>query len=133
MRKMTKKNESIILGLIFVIVLILLAYLQNRKEISLRQNRELTIGKLTRIRGVSGAGKVYEFKYLVDKNWIKGHDPDNATWPFYHRKGKAQKGKYYPVEFDKTNPEYSKILITKKPLTEKEVEKYLKKAKEISN
>jgi hypothetical protein len=122
---MTKRTKNIIIGSIFLLIIVLFAYRQNEKEISLRTNRELTIGKLTRIKTTSGARKIYEFKYLVNKKWIKGQDPHNANWPIFYRKGKAQIGEYYPVEFDKTDIEYSKILITKKPLTDKQVEKYL--------
>ena len=107
---MTKKTLTVS---IFIIIIALLAYRQNEKEISLQTNRELTIGKLTQISTASGARKIYKFKYLVNKKWIKGQDPDNASWPIYYRKGKAEIGEYYPVEYDKTDIEYSKILITK--------------------
>lgn len=122
---MNKKNKNILISSVFILTIIFLAYRQNNREISLRVNRQLTIGKLTNIKTASNARKIFEFKYLVDKKWIKGQDPNNALWPIYHRKGKAKIGEYYLVEFDKTDIKYSKILITKKPLTEKQVGKYL--------
>ena len=65
------------------------------------------------------------FKYLVDGEWIIGTDRGNSLWPKLVRESKPEVGKYYPVEYDKTDIEYSKIMIIKKPLTEKQIEKYL--------
>lgn len=125
---MTDKNKKILFLTIFGLIILIAAYLQNEKEISLSQNRVLTIGKVTKLNVCSGSKspkKCIEFKYLIDGKWINGTDRGDALWPKLVREGKPQIGKYYPVEYDKTNVEYSKIMITKQPLTDKQVEKYL--------
>lgn len=122
---MTSKTKNILFLSVFGLIILALVYYQNEKEISLRSNKKLTIGKLTQIRRGSKAKKIYEFKYIIDNKWIKGQDPAGAAWPIYFREGEPQIGKYYPVEYDKTDVEYSKIMITKHPLTEEQVENYL--------
>jgi len=125
---MTAKNKNILILTLFGLIILIAAYFQNEKEISLIQNKKMTIGKVTRLNFCSGSKlkKCIEFKYLIDGKWIYGTDPGDAFWPNFVRESKPQIGKYYPVEYDKTNFEYSKILITKKPLTDIQVEKYLK-------
>lgn len=88
----------------------------------------MTIGKVIDLNVCSGRKsrkKCIEFKYLVNGKWINGTDQGDALWPKLVREGTPRIGKYYPVEYDKTDIEYSKIFITKQPLTDKQVEKYL--------
>ena len=125
---MTDRNKKILFLTLFGLIILIAAYFQNEKEISLSQNRKMTIGKVTRLNVCSGSKsskKCIEFKYLVNGKWIDGTDRGDALWPKLVREGTPQIGKYYPVEYDKTDIEYSKILITKQPLTDKQVEKYL--------
>ena len=123
---MTAKNKKVLFLTIFGLIILTLAYFQNQKEISLYRNKALTIGKVTELNTCSKTTtKCIVFKYLINGKWINGTDRGNALWPKLVREGKPQIGKYYPVEYDKTNIEYSKIMITKKPLTDKQVEKYL--------
>jgi len=126
---MTAKNKNILILSIFGLIILTAAYFQNVKEISLYRNKAVTIGKVIKLNVCSGsrsAKKCIEFKYLINGKWILGTDRGDALWPKLVREGKPQIGKYYPVEYDKTDFEYSKILITKKPLTDIQVEKYLK-------
>ncbi|MEP1486790.1 MAG: hypothetical protein ABJK28_00025 [Algibacter sp.] len=123
---MTAKNKKILLLSIFGLIILTLAYFQNEKEISLSRNKALTIGKVTELNTCSKTTtKCIVFKYFINGKWINGTDRGDALWPKLVREGKPQVGKYYPVEYDKTNIEYSKIMITKQPLTDKQVEKYL--------
>ena len=101
-------------------------YSIGKSEISLRKNQQLTIGKLLHVNTDSKGSKSFEYVYLVDQEWLKGTDPVSSEWPPYHREGAGILDAYYPVEYDKTDVEYSKILITKKPLTEEQKKSILK-------
>ena len=123
---MDSKNKKKLLLILFGIAILTIAYFQNEKEISLSRNKAITIGKVTELNTCSkSTKKCIQFEYLVNNNWIKGSDRGNSFWPKHVRDGNPQIGNYYPVEYDKTNIEYSKIMITKKPLTKIQVEKYL--------
>ena len=123
---MTAKNKNVLFLSIFGLIILTFAYFQNEKEISLSRNKALTIGKVTKLNTCSkSTTKCIVFKYFVNGKWINGTDRGDALWPKLVREGKPQIGKYYLVEYNKTDIKYSKILITKLPLNDKQVEKYL--------
>lgn len=126
--KMIANNKKILFLSIFGLIILMLAYFQNEKEISLSRNKALTIGKVIEFEICSGSKPIKKcivFKYLIDGKWIDGKERDNQLWPKVVREGKPQIGKYYYVEYDKTNFEYSKILISESPLSIRQTDKYL--------
>ncbi|RXG30951.1 hypothetical protein [Leeuwenhoekiella palythoae] len=123
---MTENNQKIVVLSIIGLIILLLFLFQENKESSLSENQLTTIGKVVDIKmcGKPASGCI-TFAYLIDGKWIDGTDPESAAYPEFVREGKPEIGKYYKVVYDKTDINNSKILITKKPLTEKQTEKYL--------
>lgn len=112
MEKETIKKTIILSA--FALFMILAFFWTYRKEQSLYRNRKTTIGKVTDVKfGQHGS---INFSYYVNGILFESSDPDDASWPQYVRDGKAQKHKFYPVEYDGMNPSNSKILITRTPL-----------------
>lgn len=122
---MTANNKKIVVLSIIVLIILLLFLFQEKKENSLSENQLMTIGKVIDINmcGKPASGCI-TFEYLIDGKWIDGTDPERAIYPEFVRQGKPEIGKYYKVVYDKSEIKNSKILITKKPLTEKQTEKY---------
>ncbi|WP_418499118.1 hypothetical protein [Flagellimonas sp.] len=124
--KQKNKKGAIILSLLCVVIVIGF-YNSWKDEISLNSNKKMTIGRVTDFKYSSRHGYI-DFKFYADGKLYDTSDPDDSGWPKYVRNGKAIKHRFYPVEYEYTNPYNSKILITKKPL---EVEYLLKQGIKI--
>lgn len=111
-----KKSRGVIIFSLFCVVLIIGFYNSWKDEISLSSNSKMTIGKVTDFKYSTRRGGYIDFKFYVNGKVYDTSDPDDAGWPKYVRKGRAVKNKFYPVEYDITNPKNSKILLTRKPL-----------------
>ncbi|MFC4634799.1 hypothetical protein ACFO3O_12830 [Dokdonia ponticola] len=120
-----EKNIYVILG-IGVIIFILFSY-QQRKESSLEKHQKHTVGQILKLQPKYKTGYTIKFKYLVEGIWIEGSDPKNASWPEYSRKGRIIEGDYHKVVYDATDIENSKIIIDRKPLSEKEVNQLIER------
>ena len=120
-----KKNIYVILG-IGVIIFILFSY-QQRKENSLEKHQKYTVGQILKLERKYKSGHIIRFRYLVEGTWIEGSDPKNASWPEYSRKGRIIEGDYHKVAYDTTDIENSKIIIDRKPISEKEVNQLIER------
>ncbi|GAB5474254.1 MAG: hypothetical protein Mars2KO_23530 [Maribacter sp.] len=90
-------------------------YNSRKDEISLNSNRITTIGRVTKIKKDRHAGSI-RFEFYANGKLVQTKNPNKSGWPKYVRESKARRFEFYPVEYDYTNPENSKILITRKPL-----------------
>nr|WP_299174922.1 hypothetical protein [uncultured Allomuricauda sp.] len=115
MERLKDKKGLIILSLLCC-VLIIGFYNTWKDEISLKYNREVTIGRVTDFRYRTRSGGFIKFEFYAKGKLFEARDPDDSSWPKLVRESRAQKFKFYPVEYDATNPDNSKIKITKKPL-----------------
>ena len=119
------KNIYIVLGI--GVIVTFLFFFQKRKENSLEKHKKYTVGHIIRIDHTLDSRFVIKFKYLVEGIWIEGSDPKNASWPKYIRKGRIIEGDYHKVAYDATDIENSKIIIDRKPSSEKEVNQLIER------
>ena len=111
----TKNKRGIFIFLLLCAVIIIGLYNSWKDEISLNNNKKMTIGRVTDFKYSTRTGHI-DFKFYVKGQLYDTSDPDDSGWPKYVREARAIKYKFYPVEYDATNPNNSKIQITKKPL-----------------
>ncbi|MBC7000910.1 hypothetical protein [Cytophaga sp. FL35] len=110
-----KSKPGIIIMSLLVIVLIIGFYNSWKAEASLSSKGKITIGRVTDFKYSTRVGHI-DFKFYVNGELYDTSDPDDSGWPKYVREARAIRHKFYPVEYDSTNPNNSKIQITKKPL-----------------
>ncbi len=115
MKEEDKKKRGIIIFSLICIFLLIGFYNTWQNEISLNSNSKMTIGRVTDFNYSTRTGHI-DFKFYVNGKLYDTSDPDDAGWPKYVRETRAVKYQFYPVEYDITNPNNSKILITKKPV-----------------
>ena len=108
------KNETFLI--VFVVSICLAFIFQLKQEDSLDYNRKFGIAKLLRIRKGGKSHKWIEYQFYENGKLIQSSDPLRAGWPNYIREGKPIIRAFYPVEFNREKPEYSKIIITEQPL-----------------
>ncbi|MCB0372690.1 MAG: hypothetical protein KDD31_06770 [Muricauda sp.] len=107
-----KETFLVVIILFFGIGLIL----KLKQEEDLDYNRKLGIAKLLRITNGSNSHKWVDYQFYENGKLIETSDPLRASWPNHIREGKPVIRAFYPVEFDRENPQYSKIIITERPL-----------------
>ncbi|WP_350290381.1 hypothetical protein [uncultured Croceitalea sp.] len=110
-----KNKRSLIIFFILCAFIAIGFYNSWKDEIALNSDSKMTIGRVTDFKYSSRNGHI-DFKFYVNGKLYETSDPDNSEWPKYVRTAKAIKNKFYPVEYEVTNPKNSKILITRKPL-----------------
>lgn len=95
--------------LLLAFIMVFLYWKDQREETKIEKNKDTSYAKILGIK--KGKGNYVRYKFLHNHSWYY----DTDSW-----NGKASENEFYKVIFDKTDPEYSDIILTKKsinPLT----------------
>ncbi|MDH7448464.1 hypothetical protein [Aquimarina sp. 2201CG14-23] len=100
-------------GVIIAVILFTFGFYNTcESENNLSENKKITLGKVTDFKYKSKGGSI-SYEFYANGELHKTSDPDNSGWPGYVRDVRAEKGKFYKVEYDNNNPKNSKIIIDK--------------------
>ena len=114
--KSLKNKKGLIIFSLLCFTLVIFFYDTWKDEISLNNNKEFTIGRVTDFKYKRRRGGFIDFEFYANGKFFEVSDPDKSGWPPLIRESRAQRFEFYPVEYDITNPNNSKIQITEKPL-----------------
>lgn len=94
-------------GGVFLLAMVMafLYWKDKREETKIEQNKATSYAKILSIK--KGKGSYVRYRFLYNNKWYQ----DTDSW-----NGKASENEFYKVIFDKTNPEYSDIILTRNPI-----------------
>ena len=102
--------------LIAIALLVYSSFTKDEYQSQLLNNRRIGVAKIKKVR--YGKHSNISYYLFVDGVRLENSDPlYSSTAEPLIRNGTPLVNKFYPVEYDSTNPNNSKILITETPLT----------------
>ena len=114
--KKNKNKTGIIIFSVFCCLVIIGLFNTWKNEISLNINKKVTIGRVTDFKYRRKTRGYIEYEFYANGKLFEARDPSKSGWPKLIRESKAERFKFYPVEYDITDPNNSKIRITENPL-----------------
>ncbi|APQ17467.1 hypothetical protein [Maribacter hydrothermalis] len=103
MKEVLRKHLGSILLVVAVITVI--HWNESSKEKRINENKAFSYAKILSVK--KGKRSRVSYKFLHNDKWIYETDSWN---------GKAEKNEFYKVIYDRNNPEYSDILLTRKSI-----------------
>ena len=129
LKGLTEDNRRSLFFALFVIIITGLVLFQKRRENSLIENGKPSVGRVLKLKSCGKRGKCIEYEFFVNGVKVIASDRLESNWREYLKDRETISGRFYPIQYDKTNPENSVILVYERPYS---LEQLLKNGKQTS-